>query len=343
MTCRGKGSEIDVIDYFKEKAKKDPRRIVFPEGDDERILIAGGEIVKEDIAKPILLGNIDCIQKRASKLGIDLKKITIHDPSISPNLDRYATAYCEKRQRASKGIAERLIKRNLFFGAMMVAQGAADGMVCGVAHTTAAVLQAAGLVVGFEKGISSASSFIVMVLPEYLGEKNKTLIFADPAVTIDPTPQQLAEIAIISGRNAKRLLGMDPKIALLSFSTKGSASHSQVDRVAEATRTAKERAPDLFIDGELQVDAALVPEVAERKAKDSGVAGSANVLVFPDLDAANIAYKLVQCLANARAYGPFLQGFARPISDLSRGAGVEDIVGVTAVTAVEAQESKRKG
>ena len=220
---------------------------------------------------------------------------------------------------------------------MMVAQGDADGIVCGVAHTTSSVIQAASLTIGFMEGITSPSSMFIMVIPEFREERNKILIFADAAVSIKPTAQQLAEIAVVTGRSMKKLLDIEPKIALLSFSTKGSASHEDTEKVIRAVELAKKMAPDLLIDGELQADAALIPEVSQKKVKESPVAGQSNVLIFPDLNAGNIAYKLVQYLARARAIGPFLQGFARPVSDLSRGASVEDIVGVTAVTVVQAQ------
>ena len=220
---------------------------------------------------------------------------------------------------------------------MMTAQNDTDGMVAGVSHTTSSVIQAAGLTVGFAEGITNPSSFFIMVIPEFNGQKDHIFIYSDCAVTIKPTPEQLAEIAVISGKNAKQLLDIEPKIALLSFSTKGSASHQDTKAVIKATEIAKAMAPELDIDGELQGDAAIIPKVAEKKVKESSVAGKSNVLIFPDLNSANIAYKLTQYLANAQAVGPFLQGFARPVSDLSRGASVDDIVGVTAVTVVQAQ------
>ena len=220
----------------------------------------------------------------------------------------------------------------------MVSQGDADGIVCGVSHATSSVIQASSLTIGFEKGVTNPSSLFIMQIPEFLGEKDKIIIFADAAVAIKPSAQQLAEIAVVTGKNVQNLLNLKPKIALLSFSTKGSASHEDTEKVIEATRLAQNMAPDLDIDGELQADAALIPEVARKKVSDSTVAGQSNVLIFPDLNAGNIAYKLVQYLGHAKAFGPFLQGFAKPVSDLSRGASVEDIIGVTAVTVVQAQK-----
>ncbi len=332
---------MNLTDVFKERAKKSPKKIVFPEGADERILTAAAMAAGEGIAEPILLGKLDEIQENASRLHIDISKLNVYDPRSSSKLDRYAAIYSGKRTGVSEGTARKLLRRNLFFAAMMVSEGAVDGMVAGATHPTAIVLQTAGLAIGFEPGISGPSSFFIMVVPQCLGESQKVLIFADAGVNIDPSPQQLAEIAITSGKNAQFLLGIRPRIALLSFSTKGSASHPSVDKVVEATRIAREKAPELYIDGELQADAALVPEVARKKVNESKVAGKANVLIFPDLNAGNIAYKLTQYLAGAEAYGPMLQGFAKPVSDLSRGATPQDILGVIAITVVEAQREEK--
>ena len=328
---------MDVMQYFKQKANKNPKTIVFPEATDERILIAVNQIVERNFAKPVLIGEKEEITPLANKLKTDLEKIPIVSPSQSPLFQQYVTAYCTKRENVTEKIAEKLLKKSMLFGAMMVSQGDADGIVCGVAHTTSSVIQAASLTIGFEKGITTPSSLFIMVIPEFRGETDKILIFADAAVSIKPSAQQLAEIAIVTGRKVKNLLDLEPKIALLSFSTKGSASHEDAEKVIQAVELAKKMAPDLAIDGELQADAALIPEVAQKKVKQSPVAGQSNVLIFPDLNSGNIAYKLVQYLARAKAIGPFLQGFAKPVSDLSRGASVEDIVDVTAVTVVQAQ------
>lgn len=328
---------MDLMTQFKEKAKKAPKRIVYPEGEDERILAAASAVLKEGIAHPILLGQRAQIKQIASEHNVNIDGILVIDPQESEKLETYAAAYGERKGDVSIPVARRMVKKVLFFGAMMVAMGDADGMVGGIAHATASVLQASALAIGYQEGLSTPSSFFIMVVPEALGEKDKIIVFADCAVSIEPTAEQLADIAVASGRNARGLLDIEPRIAMLSFSTKGSASHDLVDKVVQATRIAKEKAPDLEMDGELQADAALVERVAAKKVKESEVAGQANVLIFPDLNAGNIAYKLVQYLANAKAYGPVLQGFRKPVNDLSRGASVEDVVGVSAITVIQAQ------
>ncbi len=328
---------MDLIAQFKKKARTQAKTIVLPEGDDDRIVPAAGQILAEGIAKPVVLGTQAKITDAAAKLALDPAQVKLIDPATSPDLDRYGDIYCRRREGVSLPVAKRLMKHPLMFGAMMVAVGDADGMVGGVSCPTARVISAGALTIGYQPGVTAASSFFVMVVPDCLGEKDKILIFADCAVNPDPSPQQLAEIAVVSARSAKSLLGIEPCVAMLSFSTKGSADHPHVAKVVEATALARSLAPEINIDGELQADSALVPRVAQRKVKESSVAGKANVLVFPDLDSGNIAYKLTQYLGNARAYGPILQGFAKPISDMSRGASVEDLVGVTAIISVMAQ------
>ncbi len=328
---------MDIMNSFRSKASQSPKTIVFPESEDDRILKAVAEIRTANIAHPILIGDADKINEKATELNLNLNGIPVLNPTGSDKFGEYVSAYCHKRENATEKIAQKLLRKPLLFGAMMVAQNDADGIVAGVAHATSSVIQAAAVTIGFAEGISSPSSFFLMVIPKFRNEKNKIMVFADSAVAVQPTAAQLAEIAVLSGKNAQKLLGIESKIALLSFSTKGSASHADTEKVITATKLAQAMAPELIIDGELQADSALIPEVAQKKVKESPVAGLANVLIFPDLDAANIAYKLVQYLGGAQAIGPFLQGFARPVSDLSRGASVADIVGVTAVTVVQAQ------
>ncbi len=328
---------MNLIEEFKQKAKSGRKKIVFPEGGDERIREAAFICAREGIAESVLIGNESEILPLAGEKG--LKDLTVINPQDSPLLERYALAYSGRKEGISENIARRLVKKPLFFASMFVAEGEADGMVAGAAHATASVIQSASLAIGFEEGVSTASSFFIMVIPECLGEKDKIIIFADSAVNIKPTPRQLADIAVSSAKSARALLGIEPRVALLSFSTKGSASSDDTEVVVQAVKIAQDKSPGLCIDGEFQADTALVERVAAKKVKvESSVAGRANVLIFPDLNSGNIAYKLTQYLANAQALGPFLQGFARPVSDLSRGATVKDIVGVTAVTVTLAQK-----
>ncbi|MBT3228003.1 MAG: phosphate acetyltransferase [Candidatus Marinimicrobia bacterium] len=327
---------MNIVDRFITKAQDNPARIVYPEASDPRILEAVVQVQKRGIAQPVLVGNPDQVKALATELGLALTGIEIIDSKSDSRLDTYSQAYAKKRD-LREAIAKKLVRKPLSFGGMMVSQGEADGMVAGVATATSIVIQTATLTVGFQESLSTPSSFFIMIIPEFQGEQDKIFLFADSAVNIQPNAQQLAEIAIASGTNAKALLGINPKIAFLSFSTKGSAGHEDADKVIEALSIAGKINPEFDMDGELQLDAAIVPSVAAKKVKESTVAGQANVLVFPDLDAGNIGYKLVQYMANAKAIGPILQGFAKPVNDMSRGASVDDLIAVSAITSVQAK------
>jgi phosphate acetyltransferase len=331
---------MDIISGFREKVRGKNLSVVLPEGRDERIIQAARRLKDEDIARPIVLGQPEQIAAAINKAGVNLDGIEAISPKESDKLDVYADNYSRRREGISVAVARRLVAKPLSYGGMMVALGDADTAVAGVASATASLIQAGVLTVGLASGIKTPSSYFLMVIPDFLGEKNKAFIYADCAINIDPTAEQLADIALASALSARRILGQEPRVALLSFSTRGSASGPSVDKVREALKIARQREPGLAIDGEFQADSAIVPRVAAKKVKDeSTVAGKANVIIFPDLNSGNIAYKLTQYMAGAQAIGPFLQGFAKPITDLSRGATVEDVISTVILTLGQLQES----
>ena len=329
-----------IRDSIKDRAKVDKKTIVLPESNDKRTLIAAAKILEEKIADIIMIGDEEKIMDGAGWLEVDLTGLKIINPQKTEKLDEYINVLYETRK--AKGMTpekarEILLSDYLTLGIVMVKNNDADGMVAGACHSTADTLRPALQILKTAPGVKLVSAFFIMdTQMKNLGE-NGTFLFADCGLNQDPTPEELAAIADTSSRSFKSLIGPKPVIAMLSHSTKGSAKHPLVDKVVEATKIAREKYPHLVIDGELQPDAALVPSVAKLKAPGSVVGGKANVMIFPNLDAGNIGYKLVQRLGGADAYGPMLQGIAKPVNDLSRGCSWEDIVGVVALTAVQAQ------
>ncbi|MCK8823962.1 phosphate acetyltransferase [Fuchsiella alkaliacetigena] len=330
------------VEEIRKKASEDLQTIVLPEGTEPRMIKATPEILEEGIAEIILIGNEDELNGIADDEGVDISGAEIIDPAESDRLDDFASDYYELRKH--KGISEadakEQMQESLYFGAMLVEKGIADGIVAGALNTTANVLRPVIRIIGTDEGVSVVSGSFLMIVPDCEYGAEGKMLFADSGVFPEGTPEELAEVAISSAKTFESLTGEEPVVAMLSFSTKGSAEHPLVDRMVEATKICKEKAPDLMVDGEMQGDAALVPEIGAKKAPDSDVAGKANVLIFPDLNGGNIAYKLVQRLAKADAFGPLIQGTALPANDLSRGCSVEDIVTVTAITAAQSQFRK---
>ena len=330
---------MSFIEEIKERAKKELKTIILPEAEDIRVLEASAKVKKEGFAKIILLGEQEKILEVAKNNNIDLKGIEIINPKIAESREEFAEKLYELRKNKGMTLeeAKKLIEEPIYFGMMMLKENKADGLVSGAAHSTANTLRPALQILKTSLGTKLVSAFFVMCVPNCEYGENGTFIFGDSGLNQNPTSEELAEIAISSGKSFKQLVGKEPKVAMLSYSTYGSAKSDLTEKVIEATKIVKEKEPNLNVDGELQVDSAIIPEISKSKAPGSPIEGKANTLIFPDLNAGNIGYKLVQRLAKAEAYGPLCQGISKPVNDLSRGCSADDIVGVVAITAVQAQ------
>ena len=330
---------MSFINDIKQRAKQDIKTIILPESNDLRVIKATEQVLKEGYSDIILIGNKEEIKKIAQENNIDISKAKIVDPLKSDKFSEYAEKFYELRK--AKGMtldkAKEIMKDNVYFGMMMVKQGDGDGLVSGACHSTADTLRPALQILKTAPGTKLVSAFFLMVVPNCEYGENGAFVFGDCGLNEYPDPEALSEIAISSSKSFKQLVGKEPKVAMLSYSSYGSAHSPLTDKVVEATKLLKEKMPELIADGELQLDAAIIPEIAASKAPGSPLKGEANTLIFPDLDAGNIGYKLVQRFAKAEAYGPLCQGIARPVNDLSRGCSAKDIAGVVAITAVQAQ------
>ena len=331
---------MSFIDGLKDKAKQSIKTIILTESEDKRVLEAAQKVKKQGFANIILIGNEEDANKLAKENNIDISGIPVINPETSDKFEEYANAFYELRK--SKGMTEdkarEMLKDNMYFGTMMVKMGDADGLVSGACHSTANTLRPALQILKTAPGTKLVSAFFLMVVPDCKYGENGIFIFGDSGLVENPTADELSEIAISSSKSFEQLTGKESKVAMLSYSTYGSAHSELTEKVVEATKLLKEKMPNLVCDGELQLDAAIIPEINVSKAPGSPLKGEANTLIFPNLDAGNIGYKLVQRLAKAEAYGPLCQGIAKPVNDLSRGCNSDDIVGVVAITAVQAQE-----
>lgn len=336
---------MDLVSKIIERAKANKQRIVLPEAEEERTLIAADKVLADDIADLILIGNPEKVHALAAEKGLThIDKATLIDPENNPKSEEYATLLAELRKKKGMTIeqARELVKNPLYLGCMIIKTEGADGQISGALSTTGDTLRPALQIIKTAPGISCVSGAMLLITKEPAYGEEGVLVVGDVAVTPMPDADQLAQIAVCTAQTARSVAGFaDPRVAMLSFSTKGSAKHEVVDKVVEATRLAKEKDPSLKVDGELQADAALVPSVGQKKAPGSDIAGKANVLVFPNLEVGNIGYKLVQRLGNAEALGPILQGIARPVNDLSRGCSVDDIYKLVAITACQAMDAKK--